>query len=104
MIEKKDLLRPDEELRRIAVLVRDPRKERNRIALKSAKVAERDDAARAGRGGHGGKAMVTVGEQASCLLPPGVLARRGFLSIAAIREKSRAGSLNSHQPRTNTPV
>ena len=48
MIEEKDLLRPDMKLRRIAVLLRQPCEERNRIALEGAQVAEGDAASRAG--------------------------------------------------------
>src|SRR3954451_2923752 len=46
MIEKEDLLRPDMKLRRIAVLLREFLKKRNRIALESSEVAERDSASR----------------------------------------------------------
>src|SRR3954469_19124200 len=47
MIEEKDLLRTDMKLRRVAVLLRELLEERNRIALESSEVAERDAASRA---------------------------------------------------------
>src|SRR4051794_31327709 len=52
MIEEKDLLRTDMELRRNAVLLRELLKERNRIALERSEVAERNAASWAARGGH----------------------------------------------------